>query len=282
MHAAVLAAVGRTKSALPPIQPTAAALCALLPWTTAVQPLRLYHGESRDTIREWGIAQITPGRHPAEWKHPSQKGALRCVALVGRTVHEAHLAAAAALTSHDGVSRVRVLVHLQGGNKAAPTVATLLQALRCSKTSLAVPGTSLQAVVRTEPQPWDTAVPEVVDPAPPGHVLQLVRERLPEDDDREAAGLPDLDPASLDPSPSTIWVVCFLDPAVPANADIRRLHVGSFGKDHAWRHLRPLMGAAQPHPPPMQAAVRRSKFEISRVLPWAVMHAGGKVRGFHF
>ena len=42
-------------------------------------------GESRDKIREWGIAQITPGRHPAEWKEPSQEGALRCVALVGCT-----------------------------------------------------------------------------------------------------------------------------------------------------------------------------------------------------
>ena len=38
----------------------------LLPSTTAVQPLRLYQGESWDTIWEWSIAQITPGRHPAE------------------------------------------------------------------------------------------------------------------------------------------------------------------------------------------------------------------------
>ena len=62
----------------------------------------------------------------------------------------------------------------RGAAKRAPAVATLLQALRRSKTSLAVPGTSLQGVVRTERQPWETADPEVVDPAPPGHVLQLV------------------------------------------------------------------------------------------------------------
>ena len=99
----VVAAAGRTKAALPPLQPMAAALWALLPSTTAVQPLRLYQGESWDTIREWGIAQITPGRHRAEWKQPSQEGALRCVALVGCTIHEVHLAAATALISHDNV-----------------------------------------------------------------------------------------------------------------------------------------------------------------------------------
>ena len=43
-------------------QPTAAALWALLPSTTAVQPHRLYQGESRATIREWGITQIMPER----------------------------------------------------------------------------------------------------------------------------------------------------------------------------------------------------------------------------
>ena len=77
------------------------------------------------------------------------------------------------------------------------------------------------------------ANPEVVDPAPPGHVLQLVRECLPEDDKREAAELPDVDPAPLDPLPSAVRVVCIPDPAVLADADLRRLHVGSFGKDHA-------------------------------------------------
>ena len=48
------------------------------------------------------------------------------MALVGCTVHEAHVAAAAAITAHDGVQRVTALVHVQGGSKAALTVATLL------------------------------------------------------------------------------------------------------------------------------------------------------------
>ena len=51
--------------ALAPVQPTAAALWALLPSTTAMQPLRLYQDESRDTIREWAMANLagsTPGR----------------------------------------------------------------------------------------------------------------------------------------------------------------------------------------------------------------------------
>ena len=208
------------------------------------------------------------------------------MALVGCTVHKAHLAAAAALTAHDGVQRVATLVHVQGGSKAAPTVATLLQALCRSKTSLAVPGTSLQGVVRTKPQPWETADPEVVDPAPLGHVVQLVWERLSEDDEREAAELPDIDPAPLDPLRSTVRFLCVLDPAVVADADIRRLHVGSFGKDQAWRHLKPLMGAALPHPPPMHAAVRGSKVEVSADLPSSVaplvMRASGKARGVHF
>ena len=60
-------------------------------------------------------------------------GALRCVALVGCTVHEAHLAAAAALTAHDGVERVTALVQVQRGSKAAPTVATLLLGLRARR-----------------------------------------------------------------------------------------------------------------------------------------------------
>ena len=150
------------------------------------------------------------------------------MALVGCTVHEAHFAAAAALTAHDNVQRVTALVHVQGGSKAAPTVAALLQTLRRSKTSLAVPGTALQGVVRTERQPWETADPEVVDPAPPGYILQLVWERLPEDDEQEAAELPDIDPVPLDPLPSTVRVVCVLDPAVLADADIRRLHESVF------------------------------------------------------
>ena len=81
-------------------------------------------------------------------------------------------------------------------------------------------GTSLQGMS-------ETASPEVVDPAPPGHVLQLVWERLPEDDERVAAELPDVDPAPLDPLPSTVRVVCVLDTAVLADADLRRLCGGA-------------------------------------------------------
>ena len=56
----------------------------------------------------------------------SEEGALQCVALVGCTVHEAHLAVAAAITAHDGIQRVTALVHVRAVSKAAPTVATLL------------------------------------------------------------------------------------------------------------------------------------------------------------
>ena len=126
----------------------------------------------------------------------------------------------------------------------------------------------------------------MVDPAPPGHILQLVWERLLEDDDRESTELPDVDPAPLDPVPATVRVVCVLDPAVPVDADVHQLHVGAFGKDHAWRHLKPLMGAALPHPPPMQAAVRGSMVKVSTDLPSSVaplvMRASGKARGVHF
>ena len=78
-------------------------------------------------------------------------------------------------------------------------MARLLQAFRRSKSNLIVPGTSLQGVVRTERQPWETTSLEVVDPAPPGHVLQLVSERLLENDEREVVELPDVGPAPLDP-----------------------------------------------------------------------------------
>ena len=208
------------------------------------------------------------------------------MAVVGCTVHEARLAAAAAITAHDAVQRVTALVHVQGGSKAAPMLATLLQTLRRRRASLAVPGTALQGVVRTERQSWETADPAVVDPAPPGHILHLVRERHLEDDDRELAEFPDVDPAPLDPVPATFRVVCVLDPAVLADADVRRLHVGAFGKDHAWRHLRPLMGAALPHPPPMQATVWGLMVEVSTDLPSSVaplvMRASGKARGVYF
>ena len=165
-------------------------------------------------------------------------------------------------------------------------MATLLQGLRRSKTSLAVPGTSLQGVVGPERQPWETASPEVVDPAPPGHLLQLLWERLPEDDEREVAELPDLDPALLDPLPSRVRIVCVLDPAVLADAHVRCIRVGAFSKDHARRHLRPLMTAALPHPPPMQVVVRGSRVDVSPdILTEAVslvMSASGKPRGVQF
>ena len=210
--------------------------------------------------------------------------------LVGCLVHEAHLAAVAAITAHNGAERVTALVHVQGGSKAAPTVETLLQALRRSKTSLAIPGTSLQGVVRTERQPWETANAEVVDPPPPppGHVLHLVWECLPEEDKRETAELLNVDPAPLDPLPSTVRIGCVLNPAILAEANLCRLHVGSFSKDHGGprRHLKPLMGVALPHPLPMQAALRGSKVEVSpdlltEVTP-LVLHASGKARGVHF
>ena len=149
-----------------------------------------------------------------------------------------------------------------------------------------MPGTVVQGVVRTECQPWETANPAVVDPAPPGHIMQLLWERLPEDDDRVLAELPDEDPAPLDPVPATVRAICVLDPAIVADADLLRLHVGTFGRDHAWQHLKPLMGAALPHPPPMQTAVRGSMVEVSTDLPSSVaplvMRASGKARGMHF
>ena len=67
------------------------------------------------------------------------------------------------------------------------------------KISLAVLGTSLQSMVRTERQPSNMANPEVVDRATPGHVLQLVAECLPDDDQREATELPHTNRAPLYP-----------------------------------------------------------------------------------
>ena len=96
-------------------------------------------------IREWGITQITPGHHPAEWRQPSEQGAVLCIALVGCTVHKGHLAAAAAIAAHDGVQRVTAQVHAQGGSIAAATVGTLLHAFHRSKINRAVPGTSSRA-----------------------------------------------------------------------------------------------------------------------------------------
>ena len=61
-----LAAASNKKLTLPPVYPTGAALWALPPLTTGVQPLHLYKGESWNTIREWSMAKITPATHPAE------------------------------------------------------------------------------------------------------------------------------------------------------------------------------------------------------------------------
>ena len=173
------------------------------------------------------------------------------MALVGCTVHDAHLVALAAIAAHDGVQRVTTLVHLQAGSKAAPTMATVLQALRRSKTSPVVPGTSLRGVVRTVRQPWGTASLEVVDPAPPGDVLHLVWERLWEDDEREAAELPDVDPVPLDPLPSTVRVVCVLDPAV------RRVPApcGCLRQGPCLAAPQAAHGGSAASPPPMQAVV---------------------------
>ena len=88
----------------------------------------------------------------------------------------------------------------------------------------------MQGEVPTKRQLWESADPEVVDPAPPWHVLQLVWDRLPEDDEREATELLDIDPAPLNPLPSTVQVGCVLDPAVVADADIRWLHRGPLAR----------------------------------------------------
>ena len=155
------------------------------------------------------------------------------MALVGSMVHEPHLAAAAAIAAHDGVQWITTWVLVEGGSKSAPTVATLLKALHRLKSSPAVPGTSLLGVVRTQRHSGETASPQVLDPGPSGHVPQLVLGRPPEHDERDAAELPDLDPAPLDPLPSSVRVVCILDPPIPADAHLRCLHVGSFGKNRA-------------------------------------------------
>ena len=53
----------------------------------------------------------------------------------------------------------------------------------------------------------------------------------------------------MNPLQSTVRVVCVLDLAVLADANICWLHVGSFGKEDAWPHFKPLMGAVLPPPP---------------------------------
>ena len=74
--------------------------------------------------------------------------------------------------------------------------------------------------------------------------------RLLEDDERETAKLLDVDPARLHPLLSTVRIVCVLDPAVLAHADLRLLYVGSIGKYHVWRHLKPPDVRGGPAAPP--------------------------------
>ena len=73
----------------------------------------------------------------------------------------------------------------------------------------------------------------MVDPALPGHVLQLVWERLSEYDEREASDLPTVGPVLVDLLLSTVRIICVLEPVGVPNANVFRLRVGAFGKDHA-------------------------------------------------
>ena len=130
--------------------------------------LRPLPGRVVGQIREWGITRISPRRHAAEWKQRFRESALRCMALVGCMVHEAKLAAAHALAHHEAVQRVNALVLVQGSSKAAPVLAGLLQTFCRSRANLPVLGGALQSVVRTERQLCETALPAVVDAAPPG------------------------------------------------------------------------------------------------------------------
>ena len=114
---------------------------------------------------------MAPGKHPAEWRQPPDVEALAQVALVGCTVHEAHLAAAAVFAAHEAANVVTALVHVQGGSRASRTAAVLLKALRRTRESVAIAGHPLQCSIRTECLPWETASPGEVDPAPSGHVL---------------------------------------------------------------------------------------------------------------
>ena len=101
-------------------------------------------------IFEWGPVEITPGRHPAEWCRPTHGSALQRVALVGFTLHKAHLEAAAAPAAHDDVLKVIALVHVKGGTHEAPTVVALPKAHRRTHDSIFVPGMSLHCSMRTE------------------------------------------------------------------------------------------------------------------------------------
>ena len=124
----------------------------------------------------------------------------------------------------------------------------------------------------------------MVDRPPPPLYLSLGA--LPGEDERETTELLYLHPAQLDLLPSTVCMVCVLDPAVVVDADLRRLHVGSFGKKHLWQHLKPLMGPALPHPLLMQAAVWGSKVKATTDLRTKVaplgLGASGNAGGVHF
>ena len=162
----VVAAPGRQRAGPQAIQPTVATLQALLPDATEVQPRRLYEGTDRETLQAWWPVQVTPGRHPAEWRKPKRADAMRCVVLVGCTIHEAHLAASALFTAYEDAGTVIAVVQVHGGGRAYPTAETLLQTLRRSRDSLRIPGVALHCRVRTERLPWETADRAVVDPAP--------------------------------------------------------------------------------------------------------------------
>ena len=98
----------------------------LAPHCAAAAPLS---GEASAALLEWGVLQVALGKHLAEWRQPSRAEVLAHVILVGCTVHEAHLAAAAVFAAHDAATVVTALVHIQGGNRASPTVLGLLQAV---------------------------------------------------------------------------------------------------------------------------------------------------------
>ena len=80
-----------------------------------------------------------------------------------------------------------------------------------------------------------------------------------------------MQPAPLDLLPSKLQVVCVLDPAILADANVPRLHAGAFSKDHVWRHLQPLMGAALEQ---MQYKCRVHKQSKSTMLKttWTLIH----------
>ena len=105
-----------------------------------------------------------------------------CGPLLGCTVHMAHFEAAAATVAHDGVQRVISMVHVQGGtarhgqrSDLAAGPPPLGDQPRSPRNLFADRGSDQAPAL-------GDGKPEVLDPAPPGNVLQLVWERLPEED----------------------------------------------------------------------------------------------------